>query len=951
MFIGENPGKVETDLGRPAIGPTGKILRRLVKLLNGDSEEGIAYSNVVRCRPMQKDGKDRNPTEQEIGCCKQFVLRDIERLNPQYIVLLGNAATFGLALEPRSGNAAAGQEIGGVMRLRGLDYEVRLPSGKKIPAVVTYNFAYVSRNPTAAGVWREDIEKVFWRLRSDYQASYFADRGKPAVVIKTIPKLKKLLHKMRYGLTKDDVVALDYETDSVSRLHAKVLCVGFSYRPDRGYVIPMEHKETPWSGKELKKAKKLLAGFFSAEDVSFGTLIAHNLKFEASVTQQYFGVSLCHMPTDCTMLRAHALNENRKALKGKAFGLKDLVEEWMQFYHYHDSDIEPTVNLRNKGDLAKASLLSLCEYNAMDCYAELRLFRFEEFYARTQKRSSSLKKLGLNLLGPASVFAAKLEADGIRADKEQLRFLMSPKSPILKRMAEIEQEMYALPSCKKTNRLLLKEESTATSSMKSLWSSTEVARPWVFNLRKPKAKSLLFLKVLGLKPLSFTKKGNPQIDDKFYETYKGVKEVDLFAQWQDYEKLRSTYVDGIYKRLQNDPDMRDGRVRGKLNLGITLTSRTSFEDPNMQNIPKGKTEDAKGIKRLYISEPGRVLVCFDYSQAEVRWFAETSKDRKLIREFKQVARIIEETEANPTPENAIRRKVEGDFHVRTASQVFKVPPKDVTKKQRGVSKNIVFGNIYGMGIKLLSQTIECSRQEAIDFQNQFFSQFQDGNEWLTKIEEFGFRNGYVDSPIGRRRHLTANFLVDPTLKRKQQPYKKEKVEGDDIERIRAYEKRASRNSPIQSVASDTNLMACIALLRYIVDNKKNWWIVNVVHDSIIADIPFEEVVEYERVARKIMQSPRLFSAFGITPKVPFIVDCSVGLNWGDQFDVTPLKTWEVKCKGLGKDGKPCKGGEVFGDRPDACPSCGNSHITSELTGAPLKILLKKLARENPGLSS
>ena len=90
MFIAEAPGKVENQLARPVIGGTGKILRRLVRKLNGGEETGVAYGNIVRCRPADKEdaSKDRPPTPEEINSCRLNILRDIARIKPKRIVLL-----------------------------------------------------------------------------------------------------------------------------------------------------------------------------------------------------------------------------------------------------------------------------------------------------------------------------------------------------------------------------------------------------------------------------------------------------------------------------------------------------------------------------------------------------------------------------------------------------------------------------------------------------------------------------------------------------------------------------------------------------------------------------------------------------------------------------------------------------------------------------------------------
>ena len=89
LLIAEAPGLTEDQTGRPVTGVTGQIQRRVVQQLNGGSEKGIAYANIVRCRPTKREkdkrtGKnitvDRRPTDEEIRCCKKFLFKDIERL-------------------------------------------------------------------------------------------------------------------------------------------------------------------------------------------------------------------------------------------------------------------------------------------------------------------------------------------------------------------------------------------------------------------------------------------------------------------------------------------------------------------------------------------------------------------------------------------------------------------------------------------------------------------------------------------------------------------------------------------------------------------------------------------------------------------------------------------------------------------------------------------------------
>jgi uracil-DNA glycosylase len=87
MFIGEAPGAREDDSGKPFVGPAGKFLDVLLNSINLSRPE-IYITNMVKCRPPE----NRDPLPEEIECCKPFLDRQIELINPKVIVPLGRYA-------------------------------------------------------------------------------------------------------------------------------------------------------------------------------------------------------------------------------------------------------------------------------------------------------------------------------------------------------------------------------------------------------------------------------------------------------------------------------------------------------------------------------------------------------------------------------------------------------------------------------------------------------------------------------------------------------------------------------------------------------------------------------------------------------------------------------------------------------------------------------------------
>jgi DNA polymerase len=87
MFIGEAPGKIEDETGRPFAGRAGKILDEWLSFL-GLTRKEVFITSVLKCRPPG----NREPRKIEIRACKGYLLRQIEVINPKLIVLLGSVA-------------------------------------------------------------------------------------------------------------------------------------------------------------------------------------------------------------------------------------------------------------------------------------------------------------------------------------------------------------------------------------------------------------------------------------------------------------------------------------------------------------------------------------------------------------------------------------------------------------------------------------------------------------------------------------------------------------------------------------------------------------------------------------------------------------------------------------------------------------------------------------------
>jgi DNA polymerase len=146
-LVGEAPGAVEAELGKPFVGPAGSALRQMLRQAGIDGRQ-LRWANALPFRPIaySKDGKphNRTPTIEDINRYGAAVLRDIRRCQPGAIVALGSTAARLLG-QSRS--------IGAARRAK-LRFEGR-------PLRVTFHPAYARRFGGPGGnAWRQLVDDL-----------------------------------------------------------------------------------------------------------------------------------------------------------------------------------------------------------------------------------------------------------------------------------------------------------------------------------------------------------------------------------------------------------------------------------------------------------------------------------------------------------------------------------------------------------------------------------------------------------------------------------------------------------------------------------------------------------------------------------------------------------------------------------------------------------------------
>jgi uracil-DNA glycosylase family 4 len=155
VFVGEAPGFYEDQKGEPFVGKAGDLLDKMIGAM-GFSRQTVHILNVIKCRPPD----NRNPNPDEIASCEDYLLRQLEVIEPKLIVSLGNFASHCLLAtnEP-------------ISRLRGNWKEYH-----GIKLMPTFHPAYLLRNPGGKRQCWDDLQKVI----AEYERLVGPLPGKPA---------------------------------------------------------------------------------------------------------------------------------------------------------------------------------------------------------------------------------------------------------------------------------------------------------------------------------------------------------------------------------------------------------------------------------------------------------------------------------------------------------------------------------------------------------------------------------------------------------------------------------------------------------------------------------------------------------------------------------------------------------------------------------------------------
>ncbi len=408
-------------------------------------------------------------------------------------------------------------------------------------------------------------------------------------------------------------------------------------------------------------------------------------------------------------------------------------------------------------------------------------------------------------------------------DKQLAHLMVRLEMPLVPVLSDVEMEGIRVDD-KFLNDYSIELERMSNEIEKSIYEMSGVT----FNIASPKQLGeVLFDHMKIDAKAKKTKTGQYKTDEATLEKLSTENQVvSDILNYRKINKLRSTYVDALPKLIHP----KTGRVHTHFSQAVAATGRLSSTNPNLQNIPI-RTDLGKEIRKAFVPrDENHTLLAVDYSQIELRIVASIAEDKGMIEAFNDNM----------------------DIHTATASKVFGVALKDVTKDQRYKAKSVNFGLIYGQGAFGLAQNLKISRTEARELIDAYFEQFSGVKKYMEDTINFCRENGYVKTIMGRKR-----FIPDI---------------NSNNQTVVGFAERNAINAPIQGSAADMIKLAMINIHRRLMNMQTGAKMILQVHDELLFDVPKKELDNIKKIIKHEME-------IAMPLKVPVVAEAGNGNNW------------------------------------------------------------------------
>ena len=619
-----------------------------------------------------------------------------------------------------------------------------------------------------------ELEFRAWLEKEESPETEVKEEVKKQPKYELITKIKPL-ESWVAKIKKSSLLALDTETTGLDYMDAKLVGISLSVKAGEAAYIPLGHQEEEQLEVDvvLKKLKPVL----ESKKIK---IIGQNIKFDRNILARH-GINLASFEND-TMLMSYVLNST-----ATRHNLDALAQYYLKYKTTTFEDVAGKGVKQVTFDLVPMD--QAVHYASEDADITYRLYK--ELKSRLAKEpvlNALLEEVEIPLIPVLS----DMEQAGTLVNE---RVLKAQSKNFSERITKLETEAYELADQE-------------------------------FNLGSPKQLQEIFFEKLKYPVLQKTPGGQPSTAENVLQQLSEDYELPkIILEHRTLSKLKSTYTD----KLPSQISPNTGRIHTSFNQTGTSTGRLSSSDPNLQNIPI-KTEDGRRIRQAFEAPSGYQLISADYSQIELRVIAHLSKDKGLLKAFKEGQ----------------------DIHSSTASEVFGVGLSEVEPDQRRSAKAINFGLIYGISAFGLSKQLGINRNLAAEYMDTYFSRYPGVRKYMDRVKSEAKKIGYVETLYGRRLYLP------------------EISTGNAIRRQAA--ERVAINAPVQGTAADIMKKAMLSVSDSLKKLKIDAKLILQVHDELVVESQEKDTEKVTKILTDSMSKAAKLS-------VPLEVEIGIGKNW------------------------------------------------------------------------
>lgn len=684
---------------------TDKAGDAIYQMFGGQFMKNSVRSNfITQCRGDQ--------TAVEVECCRPRIVADIEACKPEIIVTVGDAPL-----------AWATGVTGGALTHRGTLFVTKIGNHTCHVFSILYPNYVNKKNSYGKSEYElaleHDIEWIKGRTGElfaprVYEGPY--DQGIQCITGEEsgdFQRLEDVLHK----LARKPRSSIDLETTGLRPYMLRdpriLTCAVGDF--EHTVAFPVDHPTEGWGSDRRKRDVRGLLGEYIMQS---GRKNAHNLAFEMEWVAHEFGEAMLRRTEwDDTMAMAHTLDE-----RGGTKSLDAQIRRHFGFF----------LKSQSRVDVSRASwwleypLGEVLRYNGMDTkWSDLLrdtlmpILQDTPAYLEEYERKVRLAPT----LVQTEIVGLEVDFDYAEKMKDHFRDALKGIEKKLARCVEISDYEQRFGTFQPTN------PDHVLKLYKDLMQRDEV--------RVEDART---------KVVRWTTEEDALLKMPASE----VPSAHLILEHRGASKLQGTYIDPVLTRKIVCPD---GRIRCKYSSMTAETGRLAADDPNVQNWPKRKFIEVRGI---IVAIPNHWLVACDYGQIEFRVVGMASEDKRLV----------EHCWTNY------------DVHGHWAKRIVEIYPRvkdyivdafDVDWDEKGLktlrqeAKNgWVFPQFFGSSARACAANLHIPEDAADELAREFWDEFRGVKEWQKKLLQDYQRNLYVETLGGRKRRgaLSLNQVIN-----------------------------------------------------------------------------------------------------------------------------------------------------------------------------------------------